>query len=367
MRFSDECLASTESVMSLAAAEASSPATEPDCTQAAVALIEADHPLPSGGSVSLEFELTLDHAGVRRVQLQVEWVGDTRLPALWLAGGISAHRHALANRRDVSAGWWQELADAGACLDPQRHCLLAASWLGADGEIDAPISTSDQARAIAYALDQLGIAQLDAFVGASYGGMVGQAFAARFPERLKHLVCLSAGPRPNPFAAAFRALQRQVVVLGQLQCADELGLSLARQLAMLSYRSPAEFGERFDAPARIEGGRVRVEAEGYLGRCGQSYAQRWSATAFLRLSESIDLHAIDPAQIRVPTTLLAVEGDWLAPPDEIKAFAAAIAAPVNYRCIRSGFGHDAFLKEPALIDALICEALDSTTAHEGVH
>jgi homoserine O-acetyltransferase len=353
--------------MSLAAAEASALTSEPDCSQALSAASESDQALPPGGSISLEFELRLEHAGTRRVQLRVQWVGDTRLPALWLAGGISAHRHALAHRRDASAGWWQELADQGDCLDPQRHCLLAADWLGADGEIDAPISTGDQARAIAYALDQLGIALLDAFVGASYGGMVGQAFAVLFPQRLRQLVCLSAGPRPHPFAAAFRALQRQVVALGQLQCADELGLSLARQLAMLSYRSPTEFGERFDAPARIEGGRVRVEAEGYLGRCGQSYAQRWSTTAFLRLSESIDLHAVDPAQIRVPTSLLAVEGDWLAPPEEIEAFAAAIAAPVNYRCIRSGFGHDAFLKEPALIDALIRESLNSTTAHEGVH
>jgi homoserine O-acetyltransferase/O-succinyltransferase len=353
--------------MSFVAVEAAAAPAEPDCPHAPLASARLDAALPRGGSLSLDFELKLEHAGSRRVRLNLEWVGDTRLPALWLAGGISAHRHAVASRHDTRPGWWQELADGGNCLDLQRHCLLAADWLGAEGEIDAPISTSDQARAIAYALDQLGIVQLDAFIGASYGGMVGQAFALLFPQRLRQLLCLSAGPRPHPFAAAYRALQRQVVALGQLQCADELGLSIARQLAMLSYRSPSEFAERFEAPARLDGGRVRVEAEGYLSRCGQAYAQRWSATAFLRLSESIDLHAIDPAQIRVPTTLLAVEGDWLAPPQEIEAFAAAIAAPVNYHCLRSRFGHDAFLKEPAAINALIGSALNLIEAHEGVH
>jgi hypothetical protein len=49
---------------------------------------------------------------------------------------------------------------------------------------------------------------------------------------------------------AWRALQRKAVALGQLQCADAQGLSLARQFAMLSYRTPEEFGERFDAPPR---------------------------------------------------------------------------------------------------------------------
>ena len=52
--------------------------------------------------------------------------------------------------------------------------------------------------------------------------------------------------RDSPYAAAWRALQRKAVALGQLQCADAQGLSLARQFAMLSYRTPEEFGERFD-------------------------------------------------------------------------------------------------------------------------
>ncbi|ODU44824.1 MAG: hypothetical protein ABS96_15690 [Lysobacteraceae bacterium SCN 69-123] len=317
-----------------------------------------------GGQHSFELDLEMRHAGPRRVRLHVEWSGDPQLPAVWVAGGISAHRHVCANQIDAQPGWWQELIDAHPALDPQRHCLIACDWLGAEGDIDAPISSEDQAAAIAQALDLLGVRRLHAFVGASYGGMVGQAFAARCPQRLERLICLSAGPRPHPFAAAFRALQRQVVALGQLQCADQLGLSLARQFAMLSYRSPAEFAQRFDAPTELSNGRARSASEAYLASCGSRYAERWSATAFLRLSESIDLHAIDAAQIRVPTHLLAVTGDWLAPPEDLQAFATAIGAPAQFECIDSLYGHDAFLKETDRVGALIARALSALHANE---
>ncbi|WP_395791599.1 homoserine O-succinyltransferase [Aquimonas sp.] len=336
--------------------------SEPDCSG-----FEHLPGLPTGGRDTFEFELDLRHAGPRRVQLRVEWVGSPKLPAVWVAGGISAHRHACANTLDTSIGWWQELIGAGQSLDPSKFCLLACDWVGADGDLDLPISSADQADAIAQAVELLGIRRLHAFVGASYGGMVGQAFAVRHPQRIERLVCLSAAHRPHPFASAFRALQRQVVALGQLQCADDIGLSLARQFAMLSYRSPEEFGARFDAPAELSGGRARCASEGYLSRCGQSYAERWSATAFLRLSESIDLHAVEPAQIMVPTTLLAVEGDWLASPADIDSFAAGIAAPTEVECIASSFGHDAFLKEPTRINELLARALRSANVPAGVH
>jgi len=374
--FHDPQRSATEPAMTFAASAdtqlapcqpiASSPTEPPSLDDVVNPQVEATA-LPQAGQASFDLLLSMQYAGERRVRLQLEWVGDLRHPAIWVAGGISAHRHVCANRVDPVAGWWQSLVGAGRALDPAHSCLIACSWVGADGDIDAPISSADQADAIAQALDLLGIARLKGFVGASYGGMVGQAFAVRYPQRLQQLVCLSAAHRPHPFASAYRALQRQVVALGQLQCAEQLGLSLARQLAMLSYRSPEEFGERFDGPAEVRGGRARCASESYLSRCGQSYAERWSATAFLRLSESIDLHQLDPAHIRVPTALLAVEGDWLAAPADVQAFAEGIDAAVDYECIRSPFGHDAFLKEPARVDALLARAFAPDPVSAGVH
>ena len=78
---------------------------------------------------------------------------------------------------------------------------------------------------------------------------------------------------------------------------------------MLSYRTPEEFGERFDAAPEVINGRVRVAAEDYLDAAGAQYVARTPVTAYLRLSESIDLHRVDPAAILPPTVVVAVEGD----------------------------------------------------------
>lgn len=304
-----------------------------------------------------DIELQMRHAGARRLTLKVEWSGPRDAPVVWVAGGISAHRHLAANAEDTEAGWWQDAVGHGRALDPSRYRLIACDWIGSDGSIDAAIDTADQADAIALILDRLGIDTLHAFVGASYGAMVGLAFASRHPSRLRKLVALSGAHRPHPYASAFRALQRQVVALGQLQCDGSHGLSLARQLAMLSYRTPEEFAERFAAPVSLDGNRARCASEDYLAACGTRYVERWTPTAFLRLSESIDLHRVDPATVQVATDVFAVEQDWLAPVSELELLGASIAAPVRLRRISSAFGHDAFLKEVTAVDAFLRDAL----------
>lgn len=55
-------------------------------------------------------------------------------------------------------------------------------------------------------------------------------------------------------------------------------------------------------------GRVRVAAEDYLDAVGAQYVACTPVNAYLRLSESIDLHRVDPTQVVVPTVVVAVEG-----------------------------------------------------------
>ncbi len=159
-------------------------------------------------------------------------------------------------------------------------------------------------------------------------------------------------------------MQRRAVALGQLQCADAQGLSLARQFAMLSYRTPEEFEERFDAAPVISNGRVRCASEDYLDAAGAQYVARTPVTAYLRLSESIDLHRIDPAQVGVPTLVVAVEGDRLVPLADSVALVEKLAGNGKLRVLRSPYGHDAFLKETDRIDAILATALrgEETTA-----
>jgi homoserine O-acetyltransferase len=297
------------------------------------------------------------HAGTRKVRIAYEISGCAGAPVVFVAGGISAHRHVAANGCDATAGWAQDLVGAGRALDPACCRILAFDYIGADGSLDAPIDTADQADAVALLLEALGIDALAAFVGYSYGALVGLQLATRHPSRLRRLVAVSGAHRPHPYASAWRALQRKAVALGQLQCADEQGLSLARQFAMLSYRTPEEFGERFTDAPTLQNGRVRVAAEDYLDAAGARFVARIPAVAWLRLSESIDLHDVDPTLVSVPTLVIAVEGDRLVPLSDAVTLVEGLGLNGRLRVLRSQYGHDAFLKETDRIDAFLAAEL----------
>ncbi len=305
----------------------------------------------------LDLRLDLRHAGIRTVTLRYELLGEAGLPVVIVAGGISAHRHVVASAIFPENGWANALAQPGRALDPLGCRLLAIDYVGADGTLDVPLETSDQADAIVQLLDALKIEKLHAFVGYSYGALVGLQLAARHPARLRKLIAVSGTHRAHPYASAWRALQRKAVALGQLQCADAQGLSLARQFAMLSYRTPEEFNERFDSAPEIINGRVRCAAEDYLDAAGAQYVARTPVNAYLRLSESIDLHRLDPALVGVPTTVVAVEGDRLVPLADSVALVEGLGTYGQLRVLRSPYGHDAFLKETDRIDNILVAAL----------
>ena len=343
--------------MTLAATDTSDAAAEA-CVPRSISHLQQPTSLPERGEFDLA--IALRHAGTRTVHVRWQRLGNPAAPTVVVQGGISADRNAAAFAEDAAPGWWEAQVGSRRALDPNHLQILSIDWIGSDGALDAPIDTADQADAIAATLDRLHIARIAAFVGCSYGALVGLQFAARYPTRLRKLIAISGAHRPHPYASALRALQRKVVALGQLQCADELGLSLARQLAMLTYRTPEEFEQRFTADTVLDGAHARCAAEDYLEACGARYAQRWSPTAFLRLSESIDLHRVEPSHITVPTTLVAVHGDRLVPPADAYALADGIGAPTRVHALHSLYGHDAFLKDIESIDAILRAALEGS-------
>jgi len=110
------------------------------------------------GEITLS--LNLRHAGTRQVKLRYELLGAAGLPVVLVAGGISAHRHVVASKTFPENGWANALAQAGRALDPAHRRLLAIDYLGADGKLDVPLETADQADAIVHLLDALQIQQL---------------------------------------------------------------------------------------------------------------------------------------------------------------------------------------------------------------
>ncbi|HXT16426.1 MAG TPA: homoserine O-succinyltransferase [Gemmatimonadaceae bacterium] len=286
-----------------------------------------------------------------------ELAGQAGAPLIVVLGGISATRHATA--------WWSDIVGDAKPIDTTRYRVLGVDFIDggrrADGQPRRVVTTHDQADAIAAVLDEIGVARVHAFVGASYGGMVGLAFAERYQERIERLVAISAPHEPHPMSTALRALQRRIVKLGLETGRTRSALAIARGVAMTTYRSREEFGERFDPrPDSLYDNDATFPVESYLAHHGEQFADRWSAERFLALSLSGDLHRVDPARITTPTVIVAAEGDAIVPGAQLEALAATIAAPTRLIHLASTCGHDAFLTEPDALGTILEIAIATT-------
>ncbi len=316
-------------------------------------------PLPTRLRDSRRLPLKAKHgAGLRQVEVRYLWCGALDAPIVIVQGGISADRDVTALDGDAPAGWWQELVGEGAAIDLSCWRVLAIDWLtpqelGADA-----VSSEDQADALAILLQALGVVRAHAFIGSSYGAMVALAFAARHPARVDRLVLLAGAHRPHPLATAQRSVQRGIVRLGQASGQVDEALSLARQLAITTYRGSAEFAQRFDGPPEWRDERFHFPVEDYLAHQGQRFVERFDADRFLALSESIDLHNVTPEQVSTPATLIGFPSDRLVPLADLCELQRRLHGAATLEVIESPYGHDAFLKEVEQLAPLLREALN---------
>lgn len=281
--------------------------------------------------------------------IQLQRFGALDGPQVVALGGISAGRDVCGE-----AGWWRETIVNRAAIDLHHYGVIGFDFAPLTDH-RVRLAPADQARLIALTLDALDIDALHGFVGASYGGLVGLAFAARFPKRVRRLCVISAAHRQAAQSLAWRGVQRRVVEFGLAHGAAGAGLSLARQLAMITYRTPDEFEARFGAGVNPEG---RGKVDRYLEGRGADFSgvalpQRW-----LTLSEAIDRAEVAPEAIRVRTTLVASEDDQLVPLSLVRELAERLPNLRGLHALASLYGHDAFLKEPARLAPIIAQCLE---------
>lgn len=279
--------------------------------------------------------------------------GPDHAPLVVVAGGISSGRFATE--------WWPSVVRNGGPIDLGRLRVLAFDLLPGRDAPGVTISTTDQARLLTLLLDALGERRIDAFVGASYGGCIGLAFAVAFPERIGELTVISAAHRAHPAATAVRGVQRRVLAFAR-DCGREAdGIALARQLAMTTYRTADEFDLRFSQTPPPAAGDAWPVCD-YLISKGAGYAAATSADRWISLSDSLDRHNIDPRAVRCPLTVVGFTSDTLVPFTDSRELAAG--APNLRRLVEapSIFGHDAFLKERELISRALHDALNPLTA-----
>jgi homoserine O-acetyltransferase len=309
--------------------------------------------------------------------------------------------HALTGSALVGS-WWPEVFASGGVLSLDHDFVICINLLGScygstgpgsvdpeTGEIYGPdfplISVRDNVRAQARLLDSMGIRRLRLIMGGSLGGMQALDWTIHAPERVERAVIIGVAPLAA-MGLALNHLQRQAIehdpewAGGKYlpQRPPRQGLSLARQIAMLSYKSAELFDERFDRrPNRNgedpwsldnEGGGLiggRFDIAGYLDYQGMRFNERFDANAYLAIMRTMDTW--DPlrggasaeevfGRIRARLSFIGISSDWLFPPQAVRDFAYTIRAAgvdADYREMTSAHGHDAFLAEQAELLRLI--------------
>ena len=162
----------------------------------------------------------------------------------------------------------------------------------------------------------------------------------------------SAAHRAHPQATAWRGIQRRILQFAVDAGRPEEGVSLARELAMTTYRTAEEFHNRFEttAPQAVGGAYPVCE---YLTARGQAYRTHTTPARWVSMSDSLDRHSVTPEAITTPVTLIGFTSDRLVPIDDIRELAARL--PTLWRFVEapSLYGHDAFLKEDAFVGDIL--------------
>jgi homoserine O-acetyltransferase/O-succinyltransferase len=290
--------------------------------------------------------------------------------------------HALTGSADAAGDWWAPLIGPGRALDTDRVGVLSANLLGgrygstgptsrdpqtgrAYGSTFPAISTRDQARVQWRLMDAIGIDRVELVVGGSLGGMVALEFALERPEQVGATMPIAAPAATGAMAVAWNHLQVELI--------DRLGvdgLRLARELAMTTYRSEADFEERFGRSLESDG---RPSVVSYLDHQGEKLAERFDPQTYRVLAGAMDRHDVGRARGGLDgafrhlaaggtrLTGVGIQGDILYGPRQIHALvdgASAAGVDARYREIRSTKGHDAFLVEWDQLTVLLREELD---------
>ncbi len=325
-------------------------------------------------------------------------LNNARDNALLILTGLSPSAHAASNAADPSPGWWEDMIGPGKYIDTNRWFVICVNTLGsckgstgpadtnpATGEpyrLDFPELTLEDAANAAHELVRaLGIERLACLLGNSMGGMTALAYLAQHPGSTRAHVSISTAPQAQPFAIAIRSLQREAIRLdpnwNQGRYDDErypeAGMSIARKLGVITYRSAMEWVGRF-ARIRLDSDQrdddpfgFEFQVESYLAGHARRFVRGFDPNSYLYLSRASDWfdlaeHGsgnVAAALMRLEierALVIGVETDILFPLPQQEQIAEGLragGAAVTFVALDSPQGHDAFLVDIARFGAAI--------------
>ena len=264
--------------------------------------------------------------------------------------------HALTGNSNVAGenGWWTTLIGDGKCIDTKKYTILSFNipGNGYDGfVIDnyKDFVARDIAHIFLSGLEQLKISKVFALIGGSLGGGIAWEMAALDPHLAEHLIPVASDWKSTDWLIANCQIQEQFLINSKQPVHD------ARMHAMLCYRTPESFKERFKRSTNEE---LKVfNVESWLTHHGKKLQERFQLSAYKlmnQLLKTIDITRDgEEAFIKLQDSdtnihIIGVDSDLFFTAQENKDTFKKLAqanSNVTYGEIHSLHGHDAFLIE----------------------
>lgn len=272
--------------------------------------------------------------------------------------------HALTGNSNVSGetGWWKDLIGKGKVIDSTCYTILCFNipGNGYDGfVIDnyKDFVARDIAKIFLLGLKKLQITKLFALIGGSLGGGIAWEMAVVNPQITEHLIPVASDWKSTDWLIANCQIQEQFLLNSSNPVHD------ARMHAMLCYRTPASFKERFQRSKNEELEIFNVES--WLLHHGKKLQERFQLSAYRlmnQLLKTIDAIKDREANFKVLDTIKAkihivgVDSDLFFTAEENRSTQKQLAVThpnVTYHEINSVHGHDAFLIEYKQLEKII--------------
>lgn len=293
-------------------------------------------------------------------------------------------------------GWWGAMIGPGAPIDTDRYFVVCPNVLGGCQGTTGPacdasdglpygsrfprITIRDQVVVEAALADRIGVDRWHAVIGGSMGGMRALEWAVGFPERVERAVAVAVGARATAEQIALCSVQiRAIQADPEWRGGDyydappgggpHRGMSIARGIGQISYRTELEFDERFGRDHQgderpLDGGRYAVES--YLEYQGTKLADRFDANTYVVLSDAMNHHDVGRgrggvaaalARVTADVTLAGITSDRLYPLRLQYELAELIPTATGVTAIESMTGHDGFLVEADAVGQVVARAL----------
>jgi len=306
--------------------------------------------------------------------------------AVLLFTGLSPSAHAASSAEVPVPGWWEAMIGPSRPIDTGRYFVICMNSMGSCFGSTGPASENpetgqpyrlsfpelrleDVAEAGRSLIRHLGIEVLHTVIGPSMGGMTALALSVLHPGISRRLVVISAAAQSLPTAIALRSVQREMIRRdpdwqhgnyppggGPVD-----GIRLARKLGMVTYRSAAEWNQRFGRRRAVDDLQaddpfgMRFEVEAYLEAHAQSFTGEFDANCYLYLSRAMDLFdladyggsvAAGLGRVKAERSLvMGVKTDFLFPVEQQREIAEGLGGAVELVELDSIQGHDSFLAD----------------------